>query len=307
MEEIISRLKQYVSLTKTVMEDPLLNGEVFATSHHDIRDFQAQSHEALIVCYKALIDCYGPHRINPKHLASLDLVDVYRACANINEDNDLWVFTTNYDCSFQIFSESFDDILFQSRIDRKNFCFKEGFYPERGSPNGAGIPRIRVSRLHGCVAWFSKKEYPYNNYEHHNATAENKQIDVDEDTLQNMQIKLAPRSAIPATPALLSAFQNLQDTLLRCKYFFAWGYSFRDEETLRVIYTAWLKNKKLKVYFADPFLEEEEARRNIRETLSSIPGIKQDQVFKPTRIPWRISDKNETYAALIKTLKGMIK
>ncbi len=283
-EELISKLRYYLELTRTLKMDQTLIARIGVLPHSiTTGTLENKWWKALTKCYRTLVGEYGPDNIAYDMDEVQTVVALLESIARLDSDR-LHLFTTNYDCSYQKISANCDTLNFLSHIDSKKGLFSDIWFPSRKDLAEKSLPEIYVHRLHGCIAWFIDKEMPYQIKEIFGAGGKF-QIN-DDGMLHDMCIKLVGSEEIGLNAAFLSAFQEFYDKLNTAKCLLVWGFSFRDREVLRAINGAFYTRKEaFPIYYIDPYLSEDEVFSNIRETLRPVPVHVSDH-FRPKQIPW---------------------
>lgn len=284
LEEVIGRLIEYIHLGDLLATDWFLSARIGRKIAAELNSFRDICLKALDRCYLLLLDQYGPQRIDPKSESVNDIVNIYKTCAALNINKSVHVFTTNYDCSFQMIGAHRKDIAFYSRINPASLSF-DGKWHVACEKIPRSVPSAYVHRLHGCIAWFRDDNTAYNTWEHIGAANAN-QIRQSNSDLRKMLIKLTPSGQIPTIPSLMDAFNSFEEQLHSTNNLLVWGFSFRDIETLRIINSVCMNTPSFRVYYIDPYLDESTAYMRITRRLCKIPGCKIAPTFKPIRIQW---------------------
>lgn len=308
-EELIVKIRDYLKATHMFRTDPTYREEV--NLPHDIANglTELKWKKALTKCYRVLIEEYGPAKIKVNEEPFEITLRLFYELAALNHYNSLHLFTTNYDCSYQVLASNTEKLDFQTHIDNSKGIFKDHWFSTQRLLEGKGLPKIFIHRLHGCVGWFTTSvsddilcddcgiiEEQY---------GAGKLLEVhDDDRLSKMCIKLIATQLVGTNPVFATAFEEFYDLLSKAKSLVVWGYSFRDLEVLRQINSVLLAtNSTLKIYYIDPYLTENSVIANIRSAFHSIP-IQVSHRFCPSKIDWRPS---QGYARLVETIILAIK
>jgi hypothetical protein len=300
-EELIARLKYYLQITETLMKDFTFQGQLGVVSPDVVTGVLARKwKEALTKCYRLLIQDYGPDKIKYDTPEFLESIKLMRELSKLNS-GELHIYTTNYDCSYQVMATRTDELCFYSHIDNEKGTFHDGWYPIRPSLASLQLPKVYIHRLHGCVAWFTREE-PYEIFEVYGAGAGLEIID--EDLLHKMCIKLITTQEIGKNIAFLTAYEEFCNHLESARALIIWGSSFRDMEVLRAINNAFaIRKTPLPIYYINPFRKEETVVENIRYTLKPVPVVVSKH-FAPKQIPWqRHQSGDELIEAVINTVR----
>lgn len=293
-EELIAKIKEYIRMTYLLRTDNTYRTGLCVPHEIDNGIIERKWKSSLVRCYRVLLNEYGPSKIDKKSKAFEVTIDLFREIAKLN-NNRLHIFTTNYDCSYQVLGSHTSDIKILSHIDNVDGRFKDNWFCIRQELEQKKLPLIYVHRLHGCVGWF-KKCLP-NDFSNDSCgiieevygSGDNLSID-DDDFLSNMCIKLIASQLMGANPVFSSSFEEFSTMLESTKIVLVWGYSFRDLEVLRHINDICSKpTKKLKILFLDPYLTESKVLFNIRNT-SHLAPIKIAHNLHPNKVEWSPND-----------------
>lgn len=290
-EELIVQIREYLRITHKLRTDPTLRKGLGGLPYDvDNGSSEFKWKKALTRCYRVLIDEYGPSKIDysrPEFDATLEL---FLKLSELNQGS-LHIFTTNYDCSYQVLASKSKDLRFMTHINNTNGRFSDQWFPVQKKLENKQIPNIYIHRLHGCVAWFmvfsdgddlgtncGTVEEPY-------GAGGRLTID-DDDYLSNMCIKLIAAQLVGTNPVFATAFDEFTRHLKTADNLLVWGYSFRDLEVMRQINNAVAaKDTLVNVSYLDPYLPKEKVINNIRRTFHAIP-IPVSSQFLPQRIDW---------------------
>ena len=117
----------------------------------------------------------------------------------------LHVFTTNYDCSYQVLASNCQDISFMSHIGNKHGRFSDNWFSSRTDLDDSELPKVYVHRLHGCVGWFTSDggltEEVY-------GSGSDLEI-VDDNKLPTMCLKLVASQLVGTNQVFISAFEEV--------------------------------------------------------------------------------------------------
>jgi hypothetical protein len=296
-EELISQLRYYLEVSEMLRKDNTFISELEGHLPQSIEygNVQRKWHDALTRCYRILLQEYGPLKINPKSPEFHTVLNLIGELAKINSGK-LHIYTTNYDCSFQVMASNCLDLLFYSHIHNVKGHFSEDWHRAPRTTPDVGQPRVYVHRFHGCVGWFSDPRKPYG-LEEVFGSGENLEIN-DDDKLHGMQIKLTSSQAIGTNPAFALAFEEFSEHLKQGKILLIWGYSFRDIEVMRYINQAFGQKTIKSILYIDPYLKESAALQAIKWTMGDAPVVL-DNKFKPRRIDWNPTDGHASLIAKV--------
>lgn len=287
-EQVLGRLQFYHESAKLLEEDDIFQ-EHFGTIPQNVRagHFKRFWKNAIIGCYRALLDNFGPSQIQDDLPELTTTMDIFKSLACYN-NNKLHIFTTNYDCSYNLLANKSTDISFVSHIMPEEGTFHDTWYYRNANLSNKDLPAVYIHRLHGCIAWFRQQYTPYGLVEVY-SRQNNIPIDNDE-TLSNMCIKLVSSEEIGPNPAFRLAFNEFYDLLRSCRILLVWGHGFRDVEVLRTIHNAIeARGAPLHILYIDPYVEPDKAGQRIRDTLThTILGSPRE--IQPQRIEWVIRD-----------------
>jgi hypothetical protein len=287
-EELIARLKYYLHITETLMKDQTFNGQVGAM-HPDVSTgvFARKWKDALTKCYRLLLGDYGPDNIDACSPEFMTTMKLMAELAKLNSGT-LHIYTTNYDCSYQVMASRTDDLRFFTHIHNEKGSFHDNWYPIRPSLVDPNLPSIYIHRLHGCVAWFTREE-PYEIFEIYGSGGG---LEVNnEDLLHKMCIKLITTQEIGKNVAFLTAYEEFCNHLESARALIIWGSSFRDMEVLRAINNAF-RRTPLPIFYINPHMNEGSVKETIRETLKPVPVVVSKH-FVPIRIDWKLPQPGE--------------
>lgn len=294
-EELIVRIREYLRITHALRTDPTLRRVVGNIPHEvDNGTSEVKWKKALTRCFRVLLDEYGPIKVDHTRSEFQVTLDLLARLAEVNKGN-LHIFTTNYDCSYQVLAAKCETMRFATHINNLNGKFREQWNCVLPELTSRSLPTVYVHRLHGCVAWFTacngNDDLGMNcaSIEEAYGAGENLTID-DDDYLNNMCIKLIAAQLVGTNPVFSTAFEEFSEHLKTCDTLLAWGYSFRDLEVMRQInHVVATRQKPLRIRYIDPFLPQEKAIQNIRSTFHAVPTPLSRELI-PERIEWRIGD-----------------
>lgn len=286
-EELISRLRYYLDVAELLRKDNTFRNELGQLpSGVDNGDFQRKWRLALTKCYRIILKEYGPQKINKDGKECKAILSLLGELAGINSDR-LHIFTTNYDCSFQVLASICQNLDFFTHIDNSNGSFMDRWYRANPALKGSNLPSIYIHRFHGCVGWFGKSNKPFGVEEVYGVGGD---LEInDDEMLHRMHIKLTSSQSIGTSPAFALAFEEFQARLAKAKILLVWGYSFRDIEVLRYINQAFSQKSQLSILYIDPYLSEGQVCQYIRSTMGEAP-IAIHPNFLPVRVDWRPTD-----------------
>jgi hypothetical protein len=292
-EDIIPRIRSYIDTAKRLRTDFAFRKELGSLLLDiDSGVFEKKWQDTLLRCRQILIEEYGKERVNCNSEEFQTTLKLLEELAKLNS-GELHIFTTNYDCSYQVLASNCKNIAFfcirpirkaySTHIDA-NGKFSDQWFCNHSKEN-SNLPLVYIHQLHGCI----------NN------------LKTDPKSLYNIdwsKIKLVASELIGEDPIFKLASSEFMEQLMKTKILFVWGYSFRDSDVLRVINDVLLvRGNSLKIYYLDPYLSIEEAYKRlslmIPESLFNIENLK--------RIDWVPQDgHNELITKVITTLKGVI-
>src|SRR6185295_18124654 len=234
-EELIVRIKHYLAAAHMLRTDYTFRREIGQLPYDvDSGCVERKWKEALTRCYRILLGEYGPNRIDA---ASKEFLITNKRFGTLAECNggDFNVYTTNYDCSFQVLAANSTNLAFMTHIDSDNGRFTERWHP--GNPVVTPETRkIYVHRLHGCIGWFNISLAPDPGSIIKEVYGAGADLDIqDDDFLDLMCIKLLQSQLVGTNPAFASAFDEFCSDLRSVKTLLVWGFSFRDLEVVRAI------------------------------------------------------------------------
>jgi hypothetical protein len=304
-EEIIVKIKDYIRISSLLRSDYVLREEIRQISNDILQGkVEVKFSRALIKCYDILVKSYGPNIINRNSKEFDFLKNLFLAIAKSSPA--FHIYTTNYDCTYQVLASNCHDLSFMSHINNQNGDFQEmAWYNIRKDLTDKRLPEIFIHRLHGCVAWYNNCDYDGGT----GCTSEklgsggDSEMVVPEEQLSTMCIKLVASQLLGTNRTFASAFDEFSQHLITTKILIVWGYSFRDLEVTRQINQALLsRNTPFKIYYIDLYLTEYAAKNNILKTLKNAP-IQISEHFEPRQIRWTPHDG---YEELIKKLLKII-
>ena len=296
-EAVIGELQGYLEIAHELCTDRVL--KEFCQPNQNIIDGKVKSkfNKALLKCYRILMDSYGPKAIDRESSAFKEFPKLLKKAAMEN-GNSIDIYTTNYDCSYQVLASNNNKISFYSHIsneDADDGLFKDDLWYSARTDllDEEVLPKIFIHRLHGCITW-SKTQDDSNdpgNAREIFGSGDINDPPLTDDELNKMCIKLI-FSLLPGTNRVFrSAFNEFQQHLKKIKTLLVWGYSFRDLEVTRMINEA-LKsrgNDPFEIHYIDPYLTEARASEYIKNTLGDVP-FEQAEHFTPKRVDWIPSD-----------------
>ena len=294
-EALVVKLKEYEKIAYEIREDQVLL-ELYKPVQ-SIRDssIELKFSGALARCYAILAQCYGPQIIDKKKGSFTALPVMLEKVAKENR-NSLDIYTTNYDCSYQVMASNCESLSFFTHISNEDNRFTDHWYSRRRDLENTLLPEIYIHRLHGCIAWFNVHDKGGGlgyTYELPGAGGDS-DLQIDEGQLHDMCIKLVAAQLLGTNRVFSSAFDELSRQLNTINTLLVWGYSFRDLEATRLINQALLSRKEnpFKIYYIDSVLYEKTALRNIQLTLGHAP-IQIADSFQPKRVNWIPEDGPE--------------
>ena len=107
-EELIPLLRRYLDCARMFREDFFFRQQ-FGELPNAVTtgEFEAKWKRALVECYRLLAETYGPQSISPNCEGLQATLTLLKALADLN-GGELHVFTTNYDCAFQVMALHYD-------------------------------------------------------------------------------------------------------------------------------------------------------------------------------------------------------
>ena len=287
LEDLLARLKYYVEITDFIQRDTILSTKLRAVFPGNSDHLKEEFNNALGACFRLILDTYGPQEVETESEGYRIIVEVLKRLAHMN-GNPLHIFTTNYDCLFNVMAAREPQSLkFLSHINNKNGYFENNWFVTNDLAEETSC-EIRIHRLHGCIAWYDDPASPYGVAEIYGA-GECLTID-DQNKLNQMDIKLVSDENIGDRPAFSLAFRELENELKQCETLLVWGHSFRDLGLLSCIIRA-SKNScdaPFKCYYIDPYLTEFAAIENIKRTVRrTVPEI-DPETLAPKNIQWDV-------------------
>lgn len=290
-EELIVQIKDYLRMTHVMKIDNTYRREINSIPYDfDNGQIESKWKKALSKCYRVLLDEYGPSKIDPSSESFFVTIELLKKISELN-GNSLQIFTTNYDCSYQVLGSNTDELNVFSHIDNKNGRFKDNWFPQERDLE-EDIPSVFIHRLHGCVAWYVMSGGGDCFKEDCGVVEEvwgagDDLIIEDDDYLNNMCIKLIASQLLGTNPVFSSSFEEFEAHLENTQILLVWGYSFRDLEVLRQINHICATSKNhFRIFYLDPYLSENRVVNNIRNTFHSAP-IPISPRFKPKQIDWK--------------------
>ena len=302
-EEVIAALIDYLSAAQLLKEDgPFRRRLGSVPPVVSTGKFEREWRDALTVSYQTLVEKYGPRHLHPITPAFSATITMLKELAARNESKTLDVFTTNYDCAYQVLASQTEELCFVTHINNaKPGDFKDNWYYVRPGQSDSDAPLIYVHRLHGCVAWIGYGVGPYKVREVYGA-ASNLQIH-DQDALHDMCIKLVSNKQLGTNPAFSLAFEEFALHLRTCECLFVWGHSFQDLEVLRILNQAMSSPpRSFPIVFLDPYMDEWKAREHIVSTLANAPVIIASEI-ELQNVPWHCEDGHQ--ALVTETLRSI--
>jgi hypothetical protein len=267
-EELVARLKEYLRVGTLLRLDPCIR-RVIGQLPQEVNNgtFEWKWKQALSRCYRALLEEYGPSRVNTGSAEFKLVVEVLVRLCGLNSGH-LHVYTTNYDCSYQVLASACEELTLLTHIDNTNGKFSDYWSYSRPECQDRGLPEVFIHRLHGCIAWFTGDEGKASE-----VFGAGKSLHVwDDDVLHRMCIKLVSSQQIGSNAAFQCAFEEFSEHLVQAKALLIWGISFRDMEVLRAINSAfYARPAPLPVYYVNPFIDPYDALGRIQRTLAPAP------------------------------------
>jgi hypothetical protein len=243
-----------------------------------------------------LVQSYGPNVIKIDSKEFKFLVQLLEILSHKNSP--LHIYTTNYDCSYQVFASNCNNISFYTHIHNEKGSFGESWYNSRKDLEESNLPEICVHRLHGCVTWFNEKDKEGGSgdtLEKYGSGGGDRKIQISDEELHSMCIKLVTSQLTGTNRVFTSAFEEFSEHLKNIKTLLVWGYSFQDYEVTRKINDALSlrENDPFKIYYIDPYLTEYAVKENIRKTLRNNAPDQESKHFNPIQIEWTPNEGRE--------------
>jgi len=307
-EELISKLRYYQDVSEMLRVDNTFRNELNDTLPSNVYngDLQRRWYESLTRCYRILVHEYGPKKVDIESKAFKTTLKLIEELARLNS-SELDIYTTNYDCSFQVLASNCHNLKFLTHVDNQTGYFTQSWHESVPSLKDSDFPSIKIHRFHGCVAWFCDDRRQFGVIEEMYGSGGGNDLNIrDDDYLHGMAIKLASSQSIGTNPAFSLAFEEFSEQLKKTNILLVWGYSFRDLEILRYINQAFSQQSLRAVLYIDAYMHEQEAVRNLKNTLGDAP-ISVDLNFQPQKIDWTPYDGHEELVArVIKHIKNKL-
>ena len=307
-EQLIGKLKEYSKLSYDLRTDYVLM-TVFKQIPN-VLEIESKFAQALIKCYRILANLFGPDGVNKNSGAFTFLPDFYKKLAELNTTpssssraHSLHIYTTNYDCSYQVMASNFNNISFMTHISNEDGKFKDGWYNIRVDLTDKGLPEVYIHRLHGCVTWYNipgDDGSPGNTREKIGSGGGHTKLIYKDNELQNMCIKLNTTELLGKHKIFSGAFEEFYQQLNDIDVLIVWGYSFSDFEVTSQINQALMVRRAnpFRIYYIDPYLSDYAVFENIVNTLSKAT-IKVSPHFRPQQIKWIPSDGRDTLTQMV--------
>lgn len=167
------------------------------------------------------------------------------------------VFTTNYDLLIEdLFNETRNSTVRMSLSNgihgqtRKGGKWSLRYYDDSG---------IHLYRLHGCVGWFNESDDESNT-----SVSFNRPESLDGDLLSKLCVMFPGRELQTGKDPHGSGFRLLYSHLLCCQKVLFIGFSFRDDDVMRILLAAnATREKPLKLLVVEPNANSDEILRNL--------------------------------------------
>lgn len=308
-EELIVKLREYLHLSQTLRIDATFKKEFGAIpTGVDNGEIERKWKQALTKCYRVLLEEYGPERIDTRCKEFQTTLQFFKELCKLNGGT-LHIYTTNYDCSYQVLASKSPELGFLSHISNKDGVFSENWYYSNPIHTNKALPSVFIHRLHGCIGWFNTSSNQ--SWETSNVVREvfgtggGLEIN-DDDYLPRMSIKLIASQLVGTNPVFSIAFEEFVNHLKEIDTLLIWGYSFRDLEVLRLINHAFSERAKpMNVFYIDPYMGESRAKDNIQATLLNAPIHKVSDGFSPKQVDWKPSDGHKSLiTSTLRTFKN---
>ncbi len=288
LEDLLARLHLYIEIADLIKSDHVFSDELKAQLPHVISgQFRAKWENALAFCYRLVLDNYGPEKVQVDSDGFDAIRKAFELICELN-GGQFHLFTTNYDCLLSVMASRLANMTFYSHINNETGNFESDWFVVNRETYKAQNPEVYVHRMHGCIAWFKDPRSPYGIHEVF-GSGERLVIE-DLKKLTQMVIKLISDEKVGTRPAFSLAFQEFCTQLESCDDLLVWGHSFRDLALLRcMINVQSNRRRKFRVHYIDPYLTENDARENIRDTISGEPELAAN-VLELHQIQWVTSD-----------------
>ncbi len=303
-EEMIVKIKDYIRTTEMLRTDYVMRKEVGQLSNEITNGrVETKFKSALNRCFEVLVESYGPDKINK---SSKDFDFTIRLLGALaREVGELHIYTTNYDCTYQVLGSNCTSLAFMSHISNLpdgNFQEMKWYCTDKKLEN-ADIPKVFVHRLHGCIAWFNHTDADGGAGFVREVFGAGGGLHVPPEQLSSMCIKVIASQLSGTNRAFASAFDEFSQHLRDVDNLIIWGYSLRDLEVTRQINQALCtRNRPFNIFYIDPFLTEYAATNNFVTTLRNAP-VQICNEFTPRQIRWTPPDG---YQCLIDLLLEII-
>jgi hypothetical protein len=299
LESLLGRLKLYSQFADILRTDHVFSHELRVDPPY-VAQFKSKWENALAYCFRLMLHNYGPQQVQVDSPGYKLIQQMLQTVAN---GNALHLFTTNYDCLFNVMAAHARDLSFMSHINNKDGAFGSKWFRVNEKTFRRENARVYLHRLHGCVGWFSDPQSPYGVHE---VFGSGNRLEIqDQEMLNQMAIKLVTSAKIGSIPAFSLAFQEFARELERCDCLLVWGHSFRDLEVLRCMINV-AKSRKEKPYrilCIEPYLNADQIQENIRSTIAGVPELSSG-LIKPEIIEWVIQDG---YGALLERVESSLR
>jgi len=147
-EDIIPRIRSYIDTAKRLRTDFAFRKELGSLLLDiDSGVFEKKWQDALLRCYQILIEEYGPESVNYNSEEFQTTLKLLEELAELNSGK-LHIFTTNYDCSYQVLALHCKNIRFRTHFDNKGKFNKHWLNANQGIESS--LPLAYIHQLHGC-------------------------------------------------------------------------------------------------------------------------------------------------------------
>jgi len=316
-EAIIMQLTRYKDIANAHNVDYLLSQLYQPDTAQRVknRSIEKKLTDALTKCYEILLKNYGPQIINKNNPTLQNLPLIFKDLAGFNSDNYLDIYTTNYDCSYQVLGSRSNNVAFYSHINaiekQPGLFIEDKWFRSRNDLNDEKLPKVFIHRLHGCVAWFDSRRVEGGagfSYEKNGADASANLFEgITEPELNEMCVKLIATPLLGINRVFASAFEEFSEQLKSVEKLIVWGYSFRDLEVTRQINAALdsreRENNPLSVYYIDKYMPIDDAFQNIRKALQGAPvSPSKNLESRLHRIPWHPGEGMKKLSELLEEI-----
>lgn len=124
-EELIERIGAYQRIAHMLRTDSTFRNQISQVPVDvESGNLEDKWRRALSRCYRVLLEEYGPARIRGNSEELRTTLSFFAELASLNS-GDLHVFTTSYDCSYQVLANNSEKLKFRTHIDNVTGRFKD--------------------------------------------------------------------------------------------------------------------------------------------------------------------------------------